>query len=120
MKKRGGDAEGLIATLMIASGVGLFGYIILSIKLGIAFAIPVGIIGAIATAVALQGPLGKAIARRLGGGSSIEADETTGALLGEMDELRHRLAELEERVDFSERLLARQPEPGRLAEESER
>ncbi len=120
MRKRGSDAEGLIATLTIAGGVGLFGYIIHSIKLGIAFAIPVGVVGAIAAAIALQGPLGKAIARRLGGGSSIEADETTGALLGEMDELRHRLAELEERVDFSERLLARPPDRGHLAEESER
>jgi hypothetical protein len=118
MRKRGDNAEGLIATLTIAGGVGLFGYIILAIKLGIAFAIPVGVIGAIATAVALQGPLGKAIGRRLEGGP-VQADETTGALLGEMDELRKRVAELEERVDFSERLLARQPERGRLAEEPE-
>ena len=115
MKKQGADAEGLIATLSIAGGVGLFGYIILSIKLGIAFAIPVGVIGAIAAAVALQGPVGKAIARRLGG-EPLPADDTTGALLGEMDDLRQRVAELEERVDFSERLLARQPDRARLAE----
>lgn len=99
----------------IIGGIGVFGYVVLSAKLGLPFALPVGIVGAIAAAVALHGPVGKAIARRLEGGSG-ESDESTGALLGEMDDLRHRLAELEERVDFSERLMARQPERGRLAE----
>ena len=32
-----------------------------------------------------------------------------------MDEMRHRLAELEERVDFTERLLAKRREGERLA-----
>ncbi|HEU5217103.1 MAG TPA: hypothetical protein VFU23_00490 [Gemmatimonadales bacterium] len=30
--------------------------------------------------------------------------------LGELDDLKHRVVELEERVDFSERLLARPPD----------
>lgn len=115
MKQRGDDAGGLFATLTVVGGVGLFGYIILAVKLGIAFAIPVGVVGAVATAIALHGPLGKAIGRRLEG-TPLPTDETTGSLLDEMDELRHRVAELEERVDFSERLLARQPERGPLAE----
>ena len=118
MRKRGDDIGGLIASFSLVGGIGLFGYIILAVKLGIAFAIPVGIVGAVTTAIALHGPLGKAIARRLEGGSG-ESDESTGALLGEMDDLRQRVAELEERVDFSERLLARQPERGRLAEDRE-
>ena len=120
MRKHGADPAGLIIALSILGGVILFAYIILSARLGIPFAIPVGIVGAVATAVALHGPLGKAIGRRLDGGSPVEADETTGQLLGEMDELRHRLSELEERVDFSERLLARRPPSGPLAEESEK
>lgn len=37
------------------------------------------------------------------------------AALGRLEETEHRVAELEERVDFSERLLARQQESGRLA-----
>ncbi|MGB7212610.1 MAG: hypothetical protein WBC97_08275 [Gemmatimonadales bacterium] len=32
----------------------------------------------------------------------------------EVDELRHRLAELEERVDFAERMLTKQQEPAAL------
>lgn len=34
--------------------------------------------------------------------------------LGELDELKQRIGELEERVDFSERLLANQPDTQRL------
>lgn len=37
------------------------------------------------------------------------------AALGRLDENEHRLAELEERLDFAERLLARQAESDRLA-----
>lgn len=41
-------------------------------------------------------------------------DELTGQLLGELEEVRSRMQELEERVDFSERLLAGIPkEPSR-------
>jgi hypothetical protein len=119
LRNSGEDSGGLIVTLSIVGGIGLFAYIILSARLGIPFAIPVGIVGAIATAVALHGPVGKAIGRRLEGGSPPGADETTGALLGEMDELRQRVAELEERADFSERLLAQQSERSRLAGGSE-
>lgn len=120
MSGSGQDSGWLIATLSIVGGIGLFAYIILSVRLGIPFAIPVGVVGAIATAVALHGPLGKAIGRRLEGGAPPGADEATGELLGEMEELRQRVAELEERADFSERLLAQQSERSRLAEGSER
>jgi len=34
--------------------------------------------------------------------------------LGELDELKHQVAELEERVDFAERVLAKQREAPRL------
>lgn len=36
------------------------------------------------------------------------------ASLEEVDELRHRLAEVEERLDFAERMLAQQQEQGKL------
>ena len=36
-------------------------------------------------------------------------------LLTEIDELKRRLAEVEERLDFTERLLARERDPERLA-----
>jgi len=87
---------------------GVVGYVILAAKLGIPFAIPVGVIGSIAAAIALRGPLGQYLAHGGARGDGLP-DETTGQLLGEIDDLRTRVQELEERVDFSERLLAQQP-----------
>jgi len=40
--------------------------------------------------------------------------EDTQARLAELDELKRRVAELEERVDFTERLLARQREGDKI------
>ncbi len=37
------------------------------------------------------------------------------SVLAEVDELKRRLAEVEERLDFTERLLARERDPERLA-----
>ena len=49
------------------------------------------------------GPIGAAIGARLRGGG----DTTSDKLLAEdIDEMRTRLAEVEERLDFAERLLA--------------
>lgn len=63
-----------------------------------------------------RGPVGQAIGRRIHGGRP----EGDAALLGEVDGLRDHVASLEaqvgelnERLDFTERLLARQ-EPARL------
>ncbi len=60
-----------------------------------------------------QGPVGQAVARKITG-KTAEADSE---LVGEVLELRHqveqlqqRLGETEERVDFSERLLAQRSE----------
>jgi hypothetical protein len=57
----------------------------------------------------LRGPIGDALARRIGG------DHRSGAMQdGEVTELRTRLAELEERVDFTERVLLRERQAGEL------
>lgn len=48
-----------------------------------------------------------------GGEPSVESEEMQ-AKLAELEELKHRVGELEERVDFAERLLARQREGERL------
>ena len=63
----------------------------------------------------LRGPVGKAIARRLEGQQlpEHESPEIAGRL-AQVDELSHRVAELEERLDFAERLLARGREPHQL------
>ncbi|MFZ5625362.1 MAG: hypothetical protein ACOY71_13215 [Gemmatimonadota bacterium] len=59
-------------------------------------------------------PVGKAIAERIRHGGPVTA-QTDPALLAELDELRAQVAELQERVDFTERLLAKQHEAGRIA-----
>lgn len=47
-------------------------------------------------------------------GEPAQLPEDVQARLAELDEMKHRLAELEERADFTERLLAQQREPERL------
>ena len=62
--------------------------------------------------LASKGPIGHAVATRiLGDQGEGGAHEET---LAELDDLRARVAELEERQDFSERLLAQKGEPTRL------
>jgi len=55
------------------------------------------------------GPIGTAIGRRLSGpvltDTSSEIEEMGTQVTAEMDDLRRRLAEAEERLDFAERLL---------------
>lgn len=61
--------------------------------------------GTAAVAISFS-PVGRAIADRIRG-RAIEAG-TDPAILEELDALRRDVAELQERADFSERLLARQ------------
>ncbi len=63
--------------------------------------------GGTAIAIAFS-PIGKAIAERIRGHGALA--ETDPALLAEMDEMRSQLSELQERVDFTERLLAKDRE----------
>ena len=58
-----------------------------------------------------NGPLAKAMADRLRGRAASEPDS---AMLAEVDQLRERLAEVEERLDFAERLLARGGQPDQI------
>ncbi len=76
-----------------------------------------------ATAIGLaMSPIGRAIAARIQGGGAgapppddlRRALEAGQAALEEVEVLRRDLAELHERVDFAERLLARQREEPRL------
>jgi hypothetical protein len=83
----------------------------------------------IGTTLVLRGPMGKALAEWIRGWS--KTDEQWLAmqaakhgvvgggeverLLGEVDELKRRLAEAEERLDFTERLLAKDRDGQRLA-----
>ena len=91
----------------------------------------VGMIGlalVIGATLVLRGPMGKALAEWIRGWSktdehwlAVEAAKhgaTPGpseSVLAEVDELKRRLSEVEERLDFAERLLARERDPERLA-----
>lgn len=52
-----------------------------------------------------RGPVGQAIARSIEGHAAPTPAELPSELYAELDDLRARVSELEERVDFSERLL---------------
>ncbi len=89
----------------------------------------IGMIGLaliIGATLVLSGPVGKALAEWIRGWSKNDAlwlaersRQRGGAgeerLQGELDEVKHRLAEVEERLDFTERMLAKQQPGERLA-----
>lgn len=78
------------------------------------------------TLIALSlSPIGRAIADRIKGvGPGLSGDvvrqleETQVHVLDELDALRQEVAEVQERLDFTERLLANQRDVGRLEQGS--
>jgi hypothetical protein len=110
------DIESISMTVVAVAVAVAVSFAVVAVRLGEGFAIPVGIIGSIAFAVVLRGPVGHAIARRLAGDSSGSSDE----VLQHLDEVRERLGELEERLDFTERVLAQAQDPIKLAHPDER
>ncbi len=92
----------------------------------------VGVIGlavVIGATLVLSGPVGKALGEWIRGWSRTDEQWTAmkaakhGVVLGgdserllaEVEELKRRLGEVEERLDFTERLLAKDRDPQRLA-----
>jgi hypothetical protein len=73
------------------------------------FLVPISLFVSLAAVAIFRGPLGKALGERISG-RQLEADSSgeTEALHADMDELQFRLSEVEERLDFTERLLTRQ------------
>ena len=79
------------------------------------FLVPMTLFVTIGAVVVLRGPLGKAIADRIAGRAGAGApSEDVHALQGEVEDLRYRLQDVEERLDFTERVLARHKQPGQL------
>jgi hypothetical protein len=109
------DIESIGMTVVGVAVAVAASFAIVAVRLGEGFAIPVGIVGAIAIAVVLRGPVGQAIARRLAGDTPPASDE----MLQQLDEVRDRLGELEERLDFTERVLAKSHDAARLAHPGE-
>ena len=85
-----------------------------AIEIAIAWAIVIGTLGTMATVFTMARARLRANTRPSGPDNSHE--------VAELRETVHRLsgdvADLQERVDFAERLLAKQREPGRLPRES--
>jgi hypothetical protein len=103
---------GMIAVLGIFFVVPVIGGLITSTVFLGAASIPIWGAVSVAAWLTLKGPVGKAI------GEKILGDGRSGGLaeedLAELEDLRNRVAELEERQDFSERLMAQRNEPARL------
>ena len=75
-------------------------------------AIPIWAFAAAGAIVLFRGPMGQALATRISGTAPHEM-EVPPEMYAELDELRTRVGELEERVDFSERLLTKGQEEQR-------
>ena len=62
----------------------------------------------IATMFIMRGPFGRAIAERIAGRvRTATEDQDVRELKGEVEELRNQLADVQERLDFAERVIAR-------------
>ena len=96
-----------IATLLTGA------FVFATMREGEDFLIPATIAAGIIAFVLLKGPVGEALAMRLRG--EVASPELNDAVLAELDDVRARMMELEERLDFSERLLARSNDPNRAA-----
>jgi hypothetical protein len=88
-------------------------FVVGAMREGEDFLIPAIIAIGVIAVVLLKGPVGEALAMRLRG--EVATPELNDAVLAELDDVRARMAELEERLDFSERLLAQTSDPARLA-----
>jgi hypothetical protein len=69
--------------------------------------IPIFFFLSVASEIILRGPLGKALADRLSGHAAAEDPSEAAALKAELDDVYHRLEDLEQRLDFAERLLVK-------------
>lgn len=106
----GKDSQEWIGSAFVGlglAGMAFFGALAAAIGVLGPVAIPIWAIAAAMVFVLARSPVARAFAERL----APQVGQETHA---ELDELYHRLAELEERLDFAERLLAQQAEPVHL------
>lgn len=99
----------VVATILGLAGIAAF--TTLGMEMGEDFAVPGLIALGVVGAVIFRGPVGKAIGRRLEHGAPAEPSPE---FLAEMDEMRGRVMELEERLDFTERMISKAREPERI------
>jgi hypothetical protein len=99
----------LVATVLGLAAIGAF--VTMAMEMGSEFAVPGLIALGVVGAVIFKGPVGKALARRIESGPSAEPPSE---ILNELDDVRGRLLELEERLDFTERMLSKAREPEKI------
>lgn len=101
------EPRGRFGSLLPIGALLVIGYVVVALNVGVPFAIP-GFIFLVGGGIGfLFTPMGRALTRSMEADAGLTHPEIPSELLGELDELRARVAELEERQDFSERLLAR-------------
>lgn len=105
-----------IGTVAFGVGVGVAGAFwalaYTSKQLGAA-SIPIWVVALLGATAVMYSPLGRAVAARLHRTDDhADARELAEPLYAELDESRARMAELEERLDFAERLLSVREQPG--------
>jgi hypothetical protein len=99
----------IVATILGLAAIGAF--TTMAMTMGEDFAVPGLIALGVVGVVVFKGPVGKGLARRIENGA---AAEPSPEIIGEMDDMRGRLLELEERLDFTERMLSKAREPERV------
>lgn len=78
------------------------------------FLVPITMFLTIGAVLIFRGPMGKAIGERIAGRHEEIDHAEADALRAEVEEMRYRLTDMEERLDFAERMLARQKDVERL------
>jgi hypothetical protein len=109
MSRRGGPPGLLVSMTLLGLGA-IAAFIVGAAIIGEDFAIPAMIAAAVVSAIALRGPVGKALAERIRGDELAAGgmdEEELHLLRSHMERMEDRVLELEERHDFTERLLAR-------------
>jgi hypothetical protein len=102
------DASGYLYMALAFSVLGLvFGLSMVTRAIGPA-SIPIWGVSFVTLIFVANGPIGKALGRRISGdpAESQPRLDVPDEVYAELDELRARMVEMEERQDFSERLLA--------------
>jgi hypothetical protein len=93
----------------------IIAFTVLGVNIGEDFIIPVVVVGGALAAYLARTEVGRALAHRIRFGRQGQPEELPAEVYAELDELRARVMELEERVDFAERLVAQPREAQKLA-----
>ena len=92
------------------AGMGLFGALAAASAVLGPVSVPIWFFALLMVGVMVRSPIGKAFAERLAGRAADQA-ALAPELYAELDDLRTRLVEMEERQDFTERMLAQKNDP---------